>query len=288
MKKILPLLLALLLLCGCAGEGGAETTAPGPEATEETYSNQGPEGVLDENAPKTVYKLVRKGCMNADGVALWYRDYFYDADGFCTQEMEVSGSGVVTFLSINTANDEGFTASSAITESSGLEYTVTYTYDSQGNVLRQETHMDGVLTEAIDYTYDAQGNYLTLKQYYAGELVLDYAFTYTYSGDGVLLTREETLFGELASHVEMTYDQQGRETASVSTGLDGTVLSRTESTWEGLTETRKYFAMEDTTPYMTSVITYDDHGNVILEENQYDDGTVTMMEYTYEPFEVMN
>ena len=44
--------------------------------------------------------------------------------------------------------------------------------------------------------------------------------------------------------------------------------------------------MEDA--YLVSVITYDDHGNVILEQSQYNGGGFTMLEYTYEPFEVTN
>ena len=44
--------------------------------------------------------------------------------------------------------------------------------------------------------------------------------------------------------------------------------------------------MDNDEPYMVSVITYDDHGNVLLDQSQYAGGNFTMMEYTYEPFEV--
>ena len=287
MKRLFPvILILLLLLSGCGGEDVAETTAPG-ETVPPTYSNDGPEGVLDENVPTTVYKLVRMVSLDDKGLEQWHREYFYDASGFLTGEMEVSSTGTVTYRKSNTPNEAGLVAASDVTEAGGLSYTVTYEYDEKGNVTLQQSKTDGTVTDYIEYTYDDHGNYLTLKQSYAGELVADYVFSYTYNEKGSQLTREETFFGELACRVEMTYDDQGREISSVSLGADGKEQSRTESAWEGLTETRKYFALGEAQPYMTSVITYDDHGNVILEENQYADGTVTMMEYTYEPFEVI-
>ena len=51
---------------------------------------------------------------------------------------------------------------------------------------------------------------------------------------------------------------------------------------------REYYGMEMEDAYLVSVISYDDHGNVILEQSQYNGGGFTMLEYTYEPFEVTN
>lgn len=289
MKKIIPfLLVVLLLLAACTAEDPAQTTDPSAETAAPTYSNEGPEGILDENAPQTIYKLVRVVSLDENGLEQWHREYIYDANGFCTEETEVSSAGTVTYRQVNTPNEAGLLGSCQVTDVSGLAYTIEYTYDNQGRVILQQTYSGGELTDHTEYTYDDQGNYLTLKQYYGGELVMDYEFSYTYNEKGDQLTRDEYLLGQLFSHVEFVYDDQGREISSTSSIAGGASQSRTESTWEGLTETRKYYGMGDTEPYMTSVITYDDHGNVIIEESQYSGGAFTMMEYTYEPFEVMN
>lgn len=289
MRKIIPVFLILLLvLSGCGGKDAAETTAPTETTAAPTYSNEGPEGVLDEDAPTTIYKLVRMVCLSDNGIEYWHREYFYDVNGFLTGEMEVSSDGTVNYRHVNTPNEAGLVASTGVTEQWGASYTVNYEYDEVGNVIRQENVTDGQVVHYTEYTYDDHGNYLTIKQYYGEELVADYAFAYTYNEKGDQLTRDESFFGEVASRVEMTYDDQGREIASVSRGGDGKVQSRTESEWEGLTETRKYFDRDETEPFMIAVITYDDHGNMILEEDQYTTGGGTMFEYTYEPFEVMN
>lgn len=286
MKKIIAfLLIIMLLMSGCTDKTPDATTPDETQAP--TYSNEGPEGILDDNMPKTVYKLVRAVSLDENGIEQWHREYFYDANGFCTEELEISNAGTITYRQVNTPDENGRTGTSQVTESGGITYTITYTYNSEGRIARQETASGGEVTDYTEYTYDDRGNYLTLKQYYYGELVMDYAFTYTYDENGKQVARDEYLFGELLSHVEFVYDDQGREIASTSSVAGGASQSRTESTWEGLTETRKYFGLGDTEPYMTSVITYDDHGNVIIEESQYSGGSFTMMEYSYEPFEVL-
>lgn len=284
MKRLLPIILTLLLLLtACGGDGGAETTGA---ASEPTYSNEGPEGILDEKDTETVYLLVRMTSLEEDGTERWHREYEYDENGFLVSEREVSSAGTVTYSKQNTPDENGNIGTSEVTEQSGAQYTVKYAYDGFGRITLQETYSEGELTEYSEYSYDEHGNYLTLKSYYAGELVLDYAFAYTYNENGGQLTRDEYLFGELLSHVEMVYDEEGREISSTSSVAGGASLSRTESTWEGLTETRKYYGMADEVPYMTAVITYDENGNVILDQNQYEDGTTSMTEYVYEPFEV--
>ena len=286
MKKIIALFLIIMLLMSGCSDKTPDVTTP-DETQAPTYSNEGPEGILDDNMPQTVYKLVRAVSVDEEGVEQWHREYFYDANGFCTEELEVSNAGTITYRQVNTPDENGRVGTSQVTEAEGISYTITYTYDDQGRIARQETSSGGEVTDYTEYTYDEKGNYLSLKQYYYDQLVMDYAFSYTYNENGDIIVRDEYLSGTLLSHVEITYDEQGREIASVSSIADGASQSRTESTWEGLTETRKYFGMGDTEPYMTSVITYDDHGNVIIEESQYSGGSFTMMEYTYEPFEVM-
>ena len=115
---------------------------------------------------------------------------------------------------------------------------------------------------------------------------MDYAFSYTYDGAGNLISRDEYLAGELLYHVTFAYDAEGREIGTVISLINGEIQSRTESQWDGLTETRYFFSGEDTDPYMVSVFTYDDAGNVVFEETRQGDTVINRAEYIYEPFEV--
>lgn len=284
MKKWIAVILTLmLLLTACGGEDASPETTLQTEAP--TYSNEGPEGILDDNLPTTVYKLTRATSYDEEGKEQWHREYIYDSNGFCIEDSEVA-SGVVTYRNTHTPNAQGLTAETQYTDATGGISVIKYEYDANGRMTYQGNYQDGVLTDYTQYTYDEMGNYLTLQQYYAGELVMDYSFAYTYDSQGYMLTREEYMGAVMMSQVAFEYDSQGREIASTSTVAGGASQSRTVSTWEGLTETREYYGSGDEAPYLVAVITYDDHGNVILEQSQYAGGDYALMEYAYEPFEV--
>lgn len=286
MKRLIPVILTLLLLLtACGGEEMTETTG-GAASEQPTYSNEGPEGILEEKDTETVYKIAKMTVMGETGEIRWYREYVYDENGFCMEEHETSNQGELTYRRANTPDELGRTAESQITEFGGRSYTIKYSYDDQNRVTREETWENGALFEYTEYTYDDQGNYLTLKQYYDGEVVMDYAFSYTYDEQGNQTVMEESLFGELLYRVENTYDADGRVVSSVTTLSSGEIQSRTESSWDGMTETRNYYTGEETEAYMTSVVTYDAAGNVVFEETRYSGEVTSMTEYVYEPFEV--
>lgn len=289
MKKLIPIMLVLLLLLSaCGGDEPAETTGiNGGESSQptETVSSEDPEGILDPDT-KIIYCLVKMIVTNDAGQELSGREYTYDETGFCTGERQYSNIGGAANTRVNTPDSEGRIGSSEFTEPDGTQYTITYTYDDFDRVVREETVWDSGLTELTEYTYDEQGNYLTLKQYVDGEIAMDYAFSYTYDGSGRQVAMDEYLFGDLLYHVTFDYDDQGREIASVTSLVNGEIQSRTESSWDGLTETRNYFSAEETEPFMVSVFTYDDQGNVVFEETRQDEIVINRAEYIYEPFEV--
>lgn len=288
MKRILPvILILLLLLCACGKEEPAETTLGVQETLPtagETVSGGEGEGVLDPDT-KIIYCLVKWIVTNDQGQELSGRELSYDDTGFCTFERQYSNIGGAAYTRINTPNEQGLIGKSEYTEPDGTQYTVEYTYDAKGQLLK-ETMIQEEWTEVTEYTYDERGNYLTLKQYIDGQLVADYAFSYIYDGSGRRTAMDEYLSGELMHHITFTYDAEGREIASTSSLVNGEVQSRTESQWDGLTETRLDFSGEDTEPFMISVITYDDAGNVVFEEKRQDETVIYRAEYIYEPFEV--
>lgn len=283
MRKIIPVfLILLLLLCGCGGKEPGQTEGSQPS---ETFSQEGPEGILEESDTGTAYRLTRMTQLNEDGSESWHREYDYDEKGYLIEERVYSGAGELTYRKANTLDDRGRVASSLITEADGSQYTVEFTYDEADRVILQQSYQNGVITDYGEYSYDEHGNQLIVKAYYGGELAMDYSFSYTYDGSGNILTREEYLDGELISRVAFSYDEKGREVSSVSYDPEGSVMTRTESAWEDSTETVTYSDV-DGYVYLTSVTTYDPEGNITFREDQYEGGGATITEYTYEPIEI--
>lgn len=288
MKRILPLILILLLLLSACGKDEPDPTTLGCEETRptagETLGGEG-EGVLD---PETefIYKLVKMIVTNDQGQELWGREYSYDEGGFCIQEREYSNIGSAAYSRVNTPDALSRIGSSVFTELDGSQYTAIYTYDDQDRCIREDIRREDGTEEYTEYTYNDQGSYLTLRQFIGGELATDYSFIYTYDGSGNQVAMDEYLFGELLYHVSMTYDEDGRETGSVTSLVNGEIQSRTESAWDGLTETRYFYSGEETEPFMVSVFTYDDLGNVVFEETRQGETVINRAEYIYELFEV--
>lgn len=288
MKRLLPMILVLLLLlCACGNEDPAETTL-GAEAQEnptETVSGGEGEGILDPTT-EIRYLIVKKIVTNDQGQELWGTEYSYDENGFCTAEREYSNIGSPAASRVNSPDALGRIGSSLFTEQDSSQYTITYTYDAFDRCIREDLLHESGAREYTEYTYNEQGNYLSLKQYIEGELVMDYAFSYTYDGAGNQVSMDEYLFGDLLHHTAFTYDAEGREIATVTSLVNGEIQSRTESHWDGLTETRYFYSGEDTEPFMVSVFTYDNAGNVVFEETRQGDTVINRAEYIYEPFEV--
>lgn len=291
MKRLFAMIIALMLLLSACGKEEPNQTEiqTQPKETDaaviETENSGEGEGVLDPTT-EVRYLLVKMIVTNDQGEELWGREYSYDDTGFCTLEREYSNIGSASYTRYNSPDHLNRIGSSVFTELDGSQYTVTYTYDELGRCVREDTAHENGTQDYTTYTYNEHGQYLTLKQYIGGELTMDYAFSYTYDGQGNQVSTDEYLFGELLYHVALEYDDLGREIGSVTALVNGEVQSRTESQWDGLTETRYFYSGEDAEPFMVSVFTYDDNGNVVFEETRQGDTVINRAEYIYEPFEV--
>ena len=285
MKKLIPILMILcLLLCACGKEEPAETTQAPQEsmpASQETTNGGEGEGILDPTT-EIRYLIVKKIVTNDQGQELWGTEYTYDDTGFCTHEREYSNIGSGSYSRTNSPDAMNRIASSLFTQLDGSQYTVTYTYDDFDRCIREDIRYEDGTEEYTEYTYNDKGQYLTLKQYIGGELIMDYAFSYTYDGQGNQMSMDEYLDGDLLHHVTFTYDEDGREAGSVTSLVNGEIQSRTESHWDGLTETRYFYSGEETDAFMISVFTYDDNGNVVFEETRQGETVINRAEYIYE------
>ena len=289
MKKFIPIILVFLLLLSACGKEKTTETTPVPQesvsATETTDNSGEGEGILDPTT-EIRYLIVKKIVTNDAGQELWGTEYTYDDTGFCTHEREYSNIGSASYSRTNSPDAMNRIASSLYTQLDGSQFTVTYTYDDFDRCIREDVRYEDGTEEYTEYTYNDKGQYLTLKQYIGGELIMDYAFSYTYDGNGNQVSMDEYLDGDLLYHVTFTYDSEGREISSTTSLVNGEIQSRTESHWDGLTETRYFYSGEETDAFMVSVFTYDDNGNVVFEETRQGETVINRAEYIYEPFEV--
>lgn len=286
MKRLFSIMLTLLLLLtACGGERNVpETTGTTPIETSAAPTETSPEGVSEEDT-ETIFVLTKMTVMDSNGAESWHREYNYDENGFRTAEREISSSGETIYEKKHTAGDDGNCVLTEIFESGKMTAHSQYAYDDQGRVVKEELYENGALIERIEYAYDGHGNHLSMKIYMDDQLQMEWTFAYTYDENGNILTQEEVLSGELYGTSQMTYDENGNCTGSIVYAADGSVQSRTESIWEGSTETRFCYDADDVA-YLTSVITYDETGNITFQENQYSGGSTTMTEYTYAPIEI--
>lgn len=296
MKKYIPIILVLLLLLtACGKEEAEQTTIPttaAPTIQTEPPATEDPEGILEEKDTETVYLLARMSVLDENGQEIRYREYEYNEKGQLAEEFEYS-ENTLSYRTVYTYDESGRCTTMQThhmdyfePEKVASRITITYTYDEKGNILLQQTYEDDTLVSYDEFTYDNHGNHLTYKMYFGGELAYDWAYRCIYDKNGNLLSREEFLDGQLAYRVEFTYDEQNRCTGNTTYTFDGSVESQSVITWEGTTETRTYYDMEGCVS-LTTVTTCDEQGNIAFQENQYSDGTVTMTEYFYEPFEIV-
>lgn len=278
-KKIIPLLLIILLLCGCGKEPAPEPTVP--ETTETVTEPEADE--TDPTEPPvtmTAVSLVTHTVVtDGDGWGVMFREYVYDAEGRQTELWEFDSENNLTSFSSTTYLSD--TEYETLFESGDLRYTVRYTCDARGNILTQETRREGEEPEISAYTYDEYGNMLSM------DLSYDEPITYRYTLDdsGRPLVREEYQADALLGVTRMDYDTEGREVASDYCDPEGNLLHSTVTVYEGDTEKRVSCDAEGNA-YMTRVTTRDAEGNVLTQETWQGDTLISRVEHEYETFEV--
>lgn len=245
MKKYLCLLLAALLLTGCAASPPAETggTTQPPATTAPTVPTTAPTTAPTEPPVlHTVWFWTEKKVTNADGGSVYSRTY--DDKGNLLTDTFASNDG------------KGGHGSS-------------FTYDAAGNMLTHDTY-DNYATGHAEFTYDAagrkvaetfsnsEGYYATTEYIYREDgLLAEWLFhynktedrtTYTYDDKGNLLKKQEiiTIGGKQVQEnvVEWTYDESGNKLSETNSG-------GFRSEW-----------------------TYDDRGNVLSGTDLDNDGNI--------------
>ena len=287
MKKLIIFLLSLLiLLCGCGKE--EMPTEPPVQETEEIIEVTGPEAILDpedmtEPLPtEFVLRLVRKTALTGSGQESWHEEYHYDDYGREKLTEEYMEGAVICSTSV-TYTDSGRELLYSYPE--GRTVTVREELDEAGNLLSREFIEDGEVEYRTDYTYDDQGrllSYTTVYTYEGSPL----SCTYEYDDRGNQVMVYEYTGDELMGKTQREFDDQGRKTKAVYTDMLSDWGYTYVYTWEGTTETAVQYDSDGAESRKT-ITTYDESGNILVQETWQEDVMVSRLEYTYEEIEII-
>ena len=139
--------------------------------------------------------------------------YTYDAaNRVVTITDQAGGTALATYV-------YGYDNANRVTTEVNAEGTVTYGYDSGGELLTAR----GSRTE--NYSYDSGGN-RTMSGYTTGtgnELTASPGYTYTYDAEGNMTGETQTSTGDVWTY---GYDNRNRMVSAVEKSSGGTVLAR--------------------------------------------------------------
>lgn len=130
-------------------------------------------------------------------------------------------------------------------------------YDEHDNcTLYQQYDVDGSLLHdsVYEHTYNEAGHILSTKEYYFGELFCE--SEYTYISEDEYYTSKDTTYWEDGTKEYCEYDTFGSPVVDIIYDTDGQVLYNGRYAY-----------------------TYDDNGNVLVQENYEDDVLVSKYEY---------
>ncbi len=241
-KVIILMLLALLLLCSCAGvrEGvwvcvkktswveGADPELRGTrtydengrliESFDDRFTDIGREKTWDSYVYNEAGQLIHSEYTRHEGVTESWTDYAYDEVGkllrkesyesngiHLTEEYEYREDGLLSVLYYRAyLSEEECALTTAWTQ---------YRYDKNGNLIEEKTYRDGSLSSATENAYDANGNLTetVFRNFHNdGSGDITYWQTNEYDGQGNLLCRTEYYETGLHSTAdEWMYDENG-------------------------------------------------------------------------------
>ncbi len=289
MKKMYRLLIITVfcvymagLLSACGGEAKpAETTAPVQTQAVTEAPTMEPTEPKPAYELQTVYLCVEEYLQNYEG-GNFRKGYTYDEYGRATEYFQIQDDGTRGWVTEYSYDDNG----NMIEESTGDSVNV-MTYDETGHLLSKVSYYKEEKKNEKHYEYDEQGYVVaeTRIERYSEETT--YTFTITYNDDHTEASIEQFKNGEPNGKTVETYNAAGQVLSSTVHDANGN-WKRTQ-TWEydesgKLLREGNYSRSETQADYMT-IYTYDENGLLLSKNVDYYYGY--LLEYTYEPFEIL-
>ena len=287
MKKMIRFVVLMLcialLTCGC---GGKKDDTP------------------DETKGGSLSDLITEPAQTTEPEPVYEKQTVY----LCTMEIQTLHENNAVSVRCNSYDEYGRKTESWIDLPDGTRGSVsTFTYSESGNRMMETTQYG-----YYDRTYDEAGRILRQLYFSGDECVSEYY--YTYNEDGYLIERTETtryseektytykvtytpdysgavidsyLNGEKVGYTEETYNADGQVSSYTNYDAEGNWTSGCECTYDSegrlLQEYKK--SSRDTQPNYKVIYTYDENGLLKSMDADYYYGHI--VEYTYEPFEIL-
>lgn len=288
MKKMTAFLLsfALLTLSGCAAE---ETNAE-PQFRQNTYTSE----YLTDGNVVSVFRA--ESTYSSEGALTGWVEY---EDGLKTKNASYEYDENGNLLRYTVTSD---------TESVVNE--MQYVLDDQKRILRKEEYRNGTLAYSEENSYDTKGRITASTMTYdsddGSQGITQREYTYNWrgeleqckttripNGNYSLMTYENgmehqlTQFdaqGVMTEYVSYIYDDAGFHSQWIRCGSDGTVEHTCKRIPDetGLVITELHYDAKGFQTNHHDVFTYDEYGNLLMQE-RYEDGEVYWrISYTYE------
>lgn len=266
MKRYLLIVLALcLVLGGCTKKGG--TTTPTPSATAPT-APEGPklktvyvhtsitrevgntinrtEYLYDAQDRVTEVLAYTNGqetnrhsveCDEYGNFIKWISadgkvtEYSYDDSGHSLGYAIYNGMELISSVEYTWDGDLRTSVTNKI-PSGGMEQRAALTYDNQGNLIRQDTFVNGTLSNYAVYTTDAKGRVSTVETFLPdGTLSLRSTYVWEKNTETVTITLPD---GTVNQIVETTYDGSGNLLSQIVMDGQNNVFTKEIHTWKAI------------------------------------------------------
>ncbi|MBQ9762640.1 MAG: hypothetical protein IJV82_06130 [Oscillospiraceae bacterium] len=292
MKKIATLLLAALLLTGCANRQPEATTAATgqPTGAPTAPSTQPPTDPTPESttAPtigattptqrptKTIY--VRSAETSASGSGLVRTDYFFDERDFLSQVLIYTNGNLTQQYSVDCDAYGNYIRWTS--DDSRIEYF----YDGFGNPLGQTSYVGDTLISETVYTWD--GRLRTGVTTRIPAQGLEHRSVLTYNESGALIRTDNYSGSALASYCLYTLGEDGRPVSMATYRTDGTLEQSLIYTYEGEITIAAAYTPEGILLQSTEQI-FDDQGNLTSTTSYDAEGKMlTQQTHTWKAIQV--
>ena len=191
-------------------------------------------------------------------------EYLYDENDRLKEVVQYSGTSMTRRYNVECDENGNFTLWRCTVDT--MELSIRYAYDSEGRSLGYSNYQDDMLISSTEYQWEDGLRTAIISVMPAQNR--ESRSEFTYNSLGYLVRQDSFVDGALVRYGICTVDEQGRVTDTSFYRPNGTAESAVTCVFDGLTETRTATAPDGTVTKKT-VITYDEHGN-LLSSVEYD------------------